>query len=136
MFDDLPYNIYLKYLNFVDSVHYKLFEFYLKFLGYNVLDYSRFYYFEYDWKYLLYNIDYNNLNFVKNHIVINKIGNIVYYEEKRDKSKTVFKFDLNKDIIVSWLKLDLNNFDVDKFFSSLDEEELSYVSEKVNRLGA
>ena len=135
MFDDLQYNIYLKYLNFVDSVHYNLFEFYLKSLGYSILDYSRFYYFEYDWKYLVYNSDYDNLNFVKNHNVINKIGNIVYYEEKKDKNKTIFKFDLNKDIIVSWLKLDLNNFDVDKFFSSLDEEELSYVSEKINRLG-
>ena len=135
MFDDLQYSTYLKYLNFVDSIHYKLFEFRLKFLGYSVLDYSRFYYFEYDWKYLLYNSDYNNLSFVKNHIVVNRIGDVVYYEEKGDKNKTVFKFNLNKNITVSWLKLDLNNFDVDKFFSSLDEEELSYVSEKINRLG-
>ena len=32
MFDDLQYNIYLKYLNFADNIHYNLFELYLKHL--------------------------------------------------------------------------------------------------------
>jgi|LakMenEpi03Aug12_release.lakeMendotaPanAssembly.Ray.scaffolds.fasta_scaffold269665_2 hypothetical protein len=138
MFENFCFKIYEYYLNFHDN----LFELYLEILGYNILDYTRFYYFEYDCKYLVYNSDYNNICFVKNHVVINKINSVVYYEEKNDKSKTIFKFNTGRNVVKNFsniatdlLKDNLNNFDLDKFFVCLNEEDLSYVTEKINRLG-
>lgn len=138
MFENFCFKVYDYLLN----LHSNVFELYLKFIGYSILDYTRFYYFEYADIYLGYNSDYNILCFIKNHLLVNKIDSIVYYGEKNDKSKTIFKFNTSRDVVKNFsiiatdlLEDDLNNFDLDKFFSSLNEEELSYVSEKINRLG-
>jgi len=137
MFENFCFKVYDYLLN----LHSNVFELYLRFLGYSVLDYTRFYYFKYADIYLGYNSDYDNLCFIKNHLLVNKIDSIVYYEEKDDKSKTIFKFNTSRDVIKNFsniatdlLEDNLNNFDLDKFFSSLNEEELAYVSEKIHRL--
>jgi len=136
MLEDFCFKVYEYYLN----LHSNVFELYLRILGYTVLDYSRFYYFEYADNYLIYNSDYDNVDFIINHFIVNKIDDdVIYYEERNDRSKTIFKFNINKDVIRNFssiateiLEGNLNNFELDKFLSSLDEEELAYFSKLMN----
>ncbi len=135
MFEEFCFKVYEYLLN----IHYKTFELYLKLFGHKIIDYTRFYYFEYGNRYIIYNGDYNNLSFINNFKLLNRIDNLVYYE---NDNKTIFKFNIRKNIIENYSVVAkeiaenyLTNFDLDKFLNSLDEDELAYVKEKYNRLG-